>query len=488
MSFLDIIPWELSLGDKIARAFMSTKNLVLIRAPAGSGKTSVAIAYLIYRAMLGERGALFLRTKREVEHALGIAKKISEKTDTNLLIMPSPSKEDFCVMALNKELIKYWCPISECERLSRRKYSDLEAFLRRNVFASLSEYVNLLASGKRCPYYVALGLLRKANIVFGTHSYFIRSDLFEKLGKLDIVIVDEAHELLFPKTYEGNYEVVEEGREIAHSVEEQGIALSRYIVSLGRSMDYESAKKLAEYDAYREADGADILLGKKIVKIYPPAILIRDRLRSVRKIVVMSSTLYPSNFFRMLFAKDMEHELIVIPGLIGGRRKIIVVDTNLSLSYRMRNEETYKAYAELIRRIYLKHREKTLVFCPSYKVAEGIAKHLKTKPTDKLGGDLVITVFRGRIAEGIDATGYRVAIMAGLPFPMIDMETREILKLYSGIYHIDIEALENAYSLSSMISALVQAMGRVGRREEGVIYIIDSRAKKYLGNIIVSES
>ncbi len=483
--FLDLLPWKISSAMDIARGFSSPKNLVLIRAPAGSGKTSVAIAYLIYRAMLGDRGAIFLRTKREVEHALGIAKKILERLNVELLIVPTPSKEDFCVMGFSRDLIKYWCPISECERLARRKYNDIEKFLRKNIFGSLSSYVKLFASDRRCPYYVALSLLKKANIIIGTHSYFVKSDLFEKLGRLDIVVVDEAHALLIPKTYEGEIESIKEGEEIAKIALEQGTTISRYVVALGRNMDYESAKKLAEYDAYMGADGIDVLLGNKLIKIYVPKDLIRDRLSSVRRIILMSSTLYPSSFFRLIFTNNsLDHELVVIPGLMGGNRKIIVLDTNLSLAYSMRTEETYRAYATLIQKIYMKHKTKILVFCPSREVARSIAKHLNVKPTDRLGEEIVVTVFRGRIAEGIDAPGYRIAIMAGLPFPRIDMMTRKIIETYGNVYNVDKKALEEAFIISSTISALIQAMGRVGRREEGTIYIVDKRAKKLLGSLM----
>lgn len=478
MSFLDLLPYKPDLAKEIAKGLLSQKNLVLIRAPAGGGKTSVAIAYIIHLTLSGRRGAIFLRTRREVKHALNIAQVILKNLGkTNLLIVPTPSKESFCVMGIKDELIKYWCPISDCERLTVRKYSDIENSLRGRVLSSLESYIELFAHGRRCPYYIALELLKKADVVIGTHNYFTKSELFERLGKINIGIVDEAHALLIPKTYEGSIETIERGRDLASTAIEQGVPLHKYVVALGKT-DMDSARALAEYDSYVKAEGIEIRVKDKVIKVYPPKDLIKARLQSVNRIILMSSTLYPSNFFRVIFTDNsIDHDMIVIPGLIGGKRKLIIPDVNLSLAYTKRDEKTFLAYAETIKNIQSKHREKTLVFCPSYEVARKIAKYLKKKPTDELGEDLVLTVFRGRIAEGIDATGYKVAIMAGLPFPRIDAKTEAILKVYSGIYRINEKAVKEAYSTSSMISALIQAMGRVGRREEGIIYIVDSRAR-----------
>ncbi|MCR8454169.1 MAG: hypothetical protein NDP13_04175 [Crenarchaeota archaeon] len=478
MSFLELLPYKPSLAEEIARGLLSSKNVVLIRAPAGSGKTSIAVAYIIHLALLGKRGAIFLRTRREVNHALSITRAVVSRLKTaKLLVIPTPSKERFCVMGIKKELIKYWCPITECERLLRRKYGEIEKDLMGKVFSSLDSYIELFARDKRCPYYAALELLRKADIIIGTHNYFIESELFEKLGKIDVAVIDEAHALLVPKTYEGSIEAIERGKEYARAAAEQGIPLHKYIVALGKT-DTNSARDLAEYDSYIKADGIEIKLKGKLIKVYLPKDLIRDRLQNVNRIILMSSTLYPSNFFKTIFTGNaIDADMIIIPGLISGRRKLIIPRTNLSLSYAKRNEKTLLAYAEMIKNIQTEHREKTLVFCPSNEIAREIAKYLKKEPTDELGEDLVITVFRGKIAEGIDATGYKVAIMAGLPFPRIDPETEKILQTYSKIYKIDEKAIKEAYNLSSMISALVQAIGRVGRREEGIVYIIDARAE-----------
>ena len=132
--FVDLIPWKTPEMEKLAKIFVSPKKLVLVRAPAGVGKTSVAIAYLFWNALMGRRGAIFLRTRREVEHALNIARSIGERVSVDLLVIPTPSKRELCVMRPGKDIpIRFLCPAIDCERLRRRKYSDVERILRGNI-------------------------------------------------------------------------------------------------------------------------------------------------------------------------------------------------------------------------------------------------------------------------------------------------------------------------------------------------------------------
>ena len=56
--------------EKIVDAMFSIRDDVIIRAPAGSGKTFIAVAYAIYEALNGRRTAIFFRTKTEMENAL----------------------------------------------------------------------------------------------------------------------------------------------------------------------------------------------------------------------------------------------------------------------------------------------------------------------------------------------------------------------------------------------------------------------------------
>ena len=68
--------------------------------------------------------------------------------------------------------------------------------------------------------------------------------------------------------------------------------------------------------------------------------------------------------------------------------------------------------------------------------------------------------------------------MIGLPYPHIDKETGEILGTYEKFYNLPRGALVDAYRKSEMFSALVQTLGRVGRKEKGVAVIVDKKKKK----------
>lgn len=486
MSYVDMIPWKTKEMEKIAKIFLTDKKLILLRAPAGIGKTSVAVAYLISMAIMGKRGAIFLRTRKEVEHTLAIIKRIISGKKLDLLILPTPSKHDFCVVKPGVPLIKYWCPASECDRLKRRKYSDIEKVLRSQVFSELNSYVRLMAMGMRCPYHICLELLKKADIIIGTHPYFIHEDLFERLGKLAIIVVDEAHNLVGITTFEGDAKNIEEGKIIAEEAMEKGHAIHKYVVRLWRSGDIDRATILAEYDAYRTEKGVEVRMNGKIIKVYPPIELVKDRIENVSKIILMSSTLYPSKFYEKLFAEGINHRLEVIPGLFKSpKRRIVIMDTELSTAVSMRSQEIYAGYASEIKRLHRKLGEKIIVFCPSYEVAKNIAKHLGKEVKDKPEGEIIITVYRGRIAEGVELPeGYKVAIMAGLPFPKISAKDEKIIEVYSKIYRIDKQSIRQAFLMSSMVSALIQAAGRVGRREQGIVIIIDSRAKSIFGGAL----
>ncbi len=483
MSFVELIPWKTREMEILARAFLSHKKLILIRAPAGMGKTSVAAAYLVSKAIIGARGAIFLRTRSEVEHTLKILGNIIERMDSDLLVVPTPSKQDFCVVRPGVPLIKYWCPASDCDRMRRRQYSDVEQLLRGKVYTDFDSYLRIMSTGRRCPYQICQELLGRADIIVGTHPYFIHPDLFKRMGKLDLVLIDEAHNLIGITTYEGDQRCVEEGKIVAEEALENGYPIHKYVVRLWRSGDTERAKVLAEYDAYKNEPGIDVRIDGKILRILPPIRLIRERLEEVDKIILMSSTLYPSSFFQKIFADKIDHEIVIIPGLLKSpKRKIIVMDTELTTARYRRNEETFRRYALEISRIYRKLKTKIIVFCPSYEVAEGIAKHLNIKVTNEPRGEIVITVFRGRISEGVDIPDeYRVAIMAGLPYPRLTKKDEKIIEIYSREYGIDKRSLRHAMVTSSMISALIQAAGRVGRKNQGLVIILDARGKKIFG-------
>lgn len=477
MSFLDLLPWKKSTLPQISKAFLSEKKLVLLRAPAGSGKTAVALAYLVSEAIMGRRGAIFFRTKSEIENALRILREILDRRSLRLLVLPTPSKEDFCIYNPPRDIVKYWCPISGCDRINRRSSKDLEHLFSEMNYSSINDYIVALARHGVCPYFTLQNMLRKADIVLGTHQYLITKDLFEKLGHLDIIIVDEAHNLMFLRTFESEKKNLLLGEEIFSRSATRRIG--HLVVALWREGRNLEAKLVALFDAFRSAEGETISVGNKIIKILPPIKLVEERMQNAKKFVLMSATLYPLRLFEKLFAGNMEHETLVIPGLfVRESLEIKIIKSKLSMKYAERNISTFKGYAELIRRIQKKLNQKLLIFAPSYEIANQLAKLLGCQIDSECRVGLV-TVFRGKLSEGIEQP-YNIAIAAGLPFPKITEETKIILEFYSKFYGIPYEALEYAYRYSGMIIALIQALGRVGRKQKGLAIIIDKRSEKYI--------
>lgn len=74
-----------------------------------------------------------------------------------------------------------------------------------------------------------------------------------------------------------------------------------------------------------KSGGEEVVLKTKRLKILPPINLIRERLSKLKKLVMISATIYPTNLFKLIFAKDVEAKIEVIPGLIKSteRRKIL---------------------------------------------------------------------------------------------------------------------------------------------------------------------
>ena len=484
--FVDMIPWKTKDMEKIARAFLPEEKLILIRAPAGMGKTSVAMAFLFWSCMMGKRGAIFLRTRREVEHCLSIAERINRTLKLDILIIPTPSKRELCVMGLGEDIpIRFMCPAVECERLNRRKYSDIEKALRGTVIPSMRSYIHVLSRGGRCPYIIMKALLPKADIIVGVHEYFSDPYLFSLLGKLDICIIDEAHGFILMHN-EFDKDRIEKGRLLVDEFYERGGRnVGRLIVSLWRRGERDDAISVSQYYQYMQSRGVEVEVDGKIFKIPTPLSIIKERLTRLEKLIVMSSTLYPSRFFEVLFSKGISHKIFVFPGLMKSpTRRLFILDTILSTRHSERSRDVYIGYAKIIRRIKKRHNSKIIVFTPSYDVARGIARALNARVTDApMGEDIIVTVYRGRIAEGVEIPeGYNVAVMAGLPYPKVTERTLRVLAVYSREYGIDFETLKNAYINSSMISALVQAMGRVGRKGRvGHVYVVDRRAKGLFG-------
>ncbi|MHA1676744.1 MAG: helicase C-terminal domain-containing protein, partial [Candidatus Njordarchaeales archaeon] len=175
------------------------------------------------------------------------------------------------------------------------------------------------------------------------------------------------------------------------------------------------------------------------------------------------------------------------------RRKLAILKSGITSKFNERGDKAFWRYTSIIKKIYDSIKENIIVFAPSKNFAEKLAKYIgapilleePNRLMESLGiSDLkdvpiIISVARSKLAEGIDLSykGFtpRILLVIGLPFPKITQEDRIIIQFYSKIYNIKEPLLRKSLSLSSMFSALIQTIGRIGRKEKGFAIIVDDR-------------
>ncbi len=493
----------IGVNEHILNFINSDGKLHLVRSPAGSGKTRTALAYSYLLAIKGFRVAIFYRTISEIEHAMRIIKEMEDTVKTfresRILVIPLVGKEKMCLFTPNeKDLLKWWCTILSCYFLKKRRSRDLESNLREITFSSINMYYEMAKSLDLCPYFAYQELAKKADIVLATHAYFIDSNQFEKIGQVDVVIIDEAHNIFITKTGEISKNDFIGGEKILEMFSPTTNRDDMIAKSLWETGDKKLAVKYAKYKNFIEAEGIKIEIGNKIVKILPPKMLYSRRLEKVGKIIATSGTLYPMNLFKkILEGNEFESKVLIIKGLIEGHMKRLIIGfkTGLTTKKTERTLKTFKRYSDLVKIINLEIGEPVLVFTPNKTIAEKISEitngiYIESEK-DVIGLHMrggcdhviYVTYARSPISEGIDLKldpcNPRVIIMIGLPYPNIDYETRKILELYEDYYSLRRGSLVNAYRTTEMISSLIQSLGRVGRREKGAAIVIDDRLTKY---------
>mgnify|MGYP003873304887 CR=1 FL=1 len=488
LPFLNFIPRDMRVHERIAEGFLKSSRVILIRAIPGSGKTTLAVAFAFWRALHGDRIAIFFRTRAEIDHALGISFRIAEKLirdDINPpLVIPVGGKEGLCRFPPNNpRIIKWWCKILKCEYLRRRRTEDLVRMIRESRPESVREFFILAREAKTCPYFAYQAICKDAPIVLATHPYLVNDEFFERLGNRDILIVDEAHNLVINETACIRLEEYKDAKQMVRSDESSEIA--RYIIRFWREGKKDTAALLSTYESFLSAPGYSIRINDEIIKILPPLRLMKQRLISVRQIILLSSSLFPSNLYKTLFSQDIDSEMIIHPGLFKKSKKRFYAGLVIGLSsrYSERQSFVYKKYAEVIKTILKYTRRPAIIFTPSHEFAEKISSKtslpLITEMQDGLEHHAIVSVARGRLAEGVDiqlrGEEPELLIIAGLPYPERDIRYLKIIEFYAKYYKLSASGLLRSMEIGSMVSALIQASGRVGRKKKGVIIIIDDR-------------
>jgi len=460
--------------DEILDAMRKDADVILIRAPPGSGKTWAAIKYAIENAFRDKKVAIFFRTRMEVSNAMRLA---IEKE--NLVgFIPVVGKEFYCVKEEKIEFSRYHCFLKNCDLIYAHVRGFIEECMARRP-KSLEELKSIIMKSivPICPYHEIMRSARSSPIVFATYPFFIHNDLYERLGKRDILILDEAHTLAFPNidwipfsTYRMGYTYVRrrgenpDPREVATLIQREP--------ALGRS--------IARYINWVSKPGITIQKEGFFGKVVIPIRLIRKRLENCEKIILMSSTLWPIRLFEILFGKGLRIHKLVIRGLGGTKnRRIYGISCGLTSAFVSRSSQTYKSYANIVK-LFMKSGKPTIVFTPSKEFGLRLCRILGIEFEEETN-NILITVARGKYAEGIEVPMKeepRIALILGLPYPKPDEDFKLLCKVYSKFYGIDVKQMFDLMMEASMVSALFQAAGRVGRQRKGIVFVVDERVKK----------
>ena len=482
-------------------------DLLIIRSPAGFGKTRTALYYSLAQALKGKRVVNFYRTIEEIGYALRILTEIKREKD-EVLIIPLVGKEHMCrFVPDSRDLLRWWCIFLNCNFLKRRRNSDLENHLRKKVYPSIKDYYKIARDEDLCPYFFYQDLSDKAGIILTTHKYFIDDKQFEKLGQVDIAIVDEAHNIFIIKTAEIDKHSKEVGERLFNIAEDRALREDRFAKKIWFDGDKNSVLALARYVNYREADGLEIEHGEKYIKIVTPSTLYRKRKEDIDKIILMSGTMYPITLYKEIIkTENFNTKTLIQKGMINEtkNRKILALTIGLTTRFKERSMDMLKKYAQVINRLNIEIEKPLIVFTPNKEMAKSLADLLKGiyiertfENLEKISGDcseiIFITYMRGPLSEGVELDlgkcNPNIEIIIGLPYPMIDSETQKIFEVYSKILNLPERQLIEAYKTSEMISTLIQTAGRVGRADKGIVVIIDDRLKslplgiKYINNI-----
>lgn len=475
--------------EKIIEAFFGSRDDVIVRAPAGTGKTFVAVAYAIAEALEGRRTAIFFRTRAELENALGIAKTILEKAGVELengSVIPLAGREALCPFGprqfegLPDFARALYCLVMKCPVRFRRVLESPELYVR------LRDYVNFAMGYKACAYHTLLRLAKEAKIIFATHPFLVQDELFRYLGELDNAIIDEAHALNII-TFEITEKEYLEGRRLARMFEEgsgEGERRVRDWIIENWAFRREEILTLEKYRFFEKRRGTTLRVNGEILRVMPPRELLRLRRDKVRRSVIMSATLYPIGMIKKLWGIEKVVKIGKILSPTKNRLYISLVVPGLTTRMSVRNQRLYSVVAKLVEWIAREFPEKlVVVFAVSKQFAEEIARRTRRRvvadPEEKVEGNLVITYARGKLSEGIDAVAGRnpdIVIAVGLPYPATDKKFVAINKAIAKRIGIDEKAFLRDIMNSEMITALTQLLGRAGRRRKGACVIVDERA------------
>jgi DNA excision repair protein ERCC-2 len=236
-----------------------------------------------------------------------------------------------------------------------------------------------------------------------------------------------------------------------------------------------------------------------------------------RSVVYFSATLSPKDYYIDLLGGDKNDltNRLVLPTPFPYRNRKVLVDTNLSLKYKDREETLFPVYC-LVKAAISSRKGNYFVFCPSFDYLENLRSYFDSDPIqgitliaqersmsegkrDEFLSQFAETnekttvgllVIGGVFSEGIDLIGDRLigAIVISVGLPQVSFERDALKDYYDSVSGEEKKGFSYAYSYPGA-NRILQAAGRVIRSEtdQGFILFIDQRYRYELYTKIFAE-
>lgn len=250
-----------------------------------------------------------------------------------------------------------------------------------------------------------------------------------------------------------------------------------------------------------------------------PSQLLGRRIELARSCIFFSATLLPIRYYKDLLSADRQPYAVYADSVFKEEQHGLVIASDVSSRYQLRNPATYRRYADYIRRISHARQGNYMVFFPSYRFMEDVygefllpgqeecevlvqEREMSEENRESFLGQLqkkrkstllAFCVIGGIFSEGIDLPGDSLigAVIVGMPLPQVNRQTR-ILKDYfdsRSSFDEDTEGLPKGIRLREKkegfayaylypgMNKVLQAAGRVIRteRDRGIIALLDDR-------------
>lgn len=209
---LDMFPFERIRGGQKeflqdARSVVENGKHIIAHAPAGIGKTAVALSATLEYSLPHNKKVFFL-TSKQSQHKIAIdtLRMIRDRCSTDIVAVDVISKQDMCPKREAKghyrafrEFCEFLVKKHECEYYENHSLYAYEKLVSGIVH--VDELKNICFEFGMCPHRAAMEIGKHADIVVCDYNYIFSDMLDTMLDKFEeglkdiILIVDEAHNL-----------------------------------------------------------------------------------------------------------------------------------------------------------------------------------------------------------------------------------------------------------------------------------------------------